>query len=328
MTKMPALLSGTLALLAFTATVGAAPLPMDVLAKQSARSCPQAPATDTLTLPVERQAGAVVLYTLPADQVPAGAKVAVEVAVGGKPYLAESFVFAPQGASQDKAAPGSQLVFELFDTESEERGELLQLPPASPATVSIQVDGRELRRMSVAELLAASAAARKLGIVPTAVASTSSRQARAAEVLGFGGGFPVCGDGICEATANPAETCQSCLADCADLCYCGDGSCFAWENCGTCPTDCGPCCPTSLPNQQYYEVLTDSGTEMGSACFQGWRYVQYLLIYKLTTVSRVLECDGSVTETPILVQYGGTTCFQSTGEPCEGGFPSPPDCVF
>ena len=50
----------------------------------------------------------------------------------------------------------------------------------------------------------------------------------------------VCGDGICMA---PSETAESCPQDCAvaaaaEVPVCGDGVCQGVENCVTCPDDC------------------------------------------------------------------------------------------
>jgi hypothetical protein len=62
---------------------------------------------------------------------------------------------------------------------------------------------------------------------------------------------PSCGDGVCSAAAAPAETPESCSADCVPA-ACGDGLCekLEWS---ACPEDCGDRRPAELPDGWYCE---------------------------------------------------------------------------
>jgi hypothetical protein len=63
----------------------------------------------------------------------------------------------------------------------------------------------------------------------------------------------VCGDGSCDAL----EDCGSCAADCGACPVCGDGTCAASEGCGSCAADCGECIDDTIAN---YPMDGGSGT--------------------------------------------------------------------
>ncbi len=50
-------------------------------------------------------------------------------------------------------------------------------------------------------------------------------------------GFPLCGNGDCQAN----ESCLTCPLDCGCPVACGDAVCLGSETCSSCPTDCGEC---------------------------------------------------------------------------------------
>lgn len=309
------------------------PVFTDLLTRQAASSCGSGTA-QSLIVPAERKAEPILLFSLPGESVAAGAQVTTEVRVGGELYLSESFVHQAEGVlAQARRDDGSVLVFELFDTESAERGQLLALQPEAEASITIAVDGQVLRQLSLAEFLAESDQVKNLGVLPRAIDSRVERLAELPQVYSIQPKFHICGDNICSQEGFQPETCLSCPEDCSEMCYCGDGICNGWESCSNCQSDCGSCCPTNLPNQQYYDLL--GANPIGTQCFQdifypyaGTLYWEYQFYYKITTVSRVRECNGSITETPISVTYTYTYCYQGSGLPCSWGFPYYPSCTF
>ncbi len=324
-------LSCVIACLLVAPLAGAAPLLTDVLTQQAARSCG---AGKALLLPETRQAAPILLYALPADQVPAGATVSVTLAAGGAAFLTESFAFAPESAAlQQRRDDGTQLVFELLDAENGERAELLGLPEESRVTVEIAVDGRALRSSSLADFLAASDQTKQLGVLPRAVASPVVRLAESPRVYEIQPKFWVCGDNECNQGGIHPETCMSCPQDCAELCYCGDGYCGPGETCSSCESDCGAYWPRSLPNRQTSELVGMSWA--GTQCFEdfyppynSYLYDEVVSQYKITTYSRVEECSGAVTESVISIQYVYQSCFHNWGISCVWGFRYMPPCLY
>ncbi len=53
-------------------------------------------------------------------------------------------------------------------------------------------------------------------------------------------------------------------------------------------------------------------------------YDHYQLNYKQTIVSRVRECNGTITETVISISYFTNYCDHYTGSPCYYGLPYSP----
>lgn len=312
----------------------ASPLPLvDVLTQQAAKSTCGAKSR-ALEVPAEGHAAPILLYSLPAGEVPAGARVSVTIAAGGEALLTESFVFAPEESLvQQRRDDGTQLVFELLDAENGERAELLGLPGESRITVEIAVDGRVLRSSSLADFVAASDQTKKLGVLPRVVASPVVRLGESPRVYEIQPKFWVCGDNECNQGGIHPETCMSCPQDCAELCYCGDGYCGPGETCSSCESDCGAYWPRSLPNRQTYEVVGISFA--GTQCFEepyppytGYLYDENIIQYKITTYSRVEECSGSITESVLSIQYAYQACYDSWGLTCIWGFPYTPPCLM
>ncbi len=206
-------------------------------------------------------------------------------------------------------------------------------------SIAISVNGDVVQQSAFDELDGASAAALSLEILPRAL---QSKAVGPGGVEGGGGPFslfPECGNGICESDTFPPENCEVCPEDCAPPCNtCGDGWCQFPESCETCEDDCGPCpgCPTDLGNV-VVETPLFALSNLGSDCWldhlQPNRQVIYnrrSTIARRMTVNRVLECDGSITETVV----PGTTvficldCWQRTEEQCNGPMDWIPPCTL
>lgn len=301
-----------------------------------------AQATSSVFLPSEHKVESVLLYALPRGFATPGTQVTVEVLAAGKPYLSESFTVeaATRPNEGDQPAPARNfapdpevVVFELFDREGDLRTQLLALKGNPQVEVVISANGRELLRSPIDDFLADSEAVKKLGVLPEAVDSPAL-QVAGAEIFTIQPKFWVCGDFSCNDTGPHPESCATCPEDCGPCpTYCGDGSCNGGETCSTCSADCGPCCPTNLPNATYTVLLSSSVLYLD--CMKdifwpanGMMYGYTQFNYKRTTVSRVQQCDGSITETVLSVSYFTNYCHQYLNWPCSFPLPYSPPCYY
>ncbi len=337
----------------------AAPFPTTGLNLDPRSSCGSASASSaaqSVFLTPEKPAEVIVLYALPRAQAPTGSEVGVEVRIAGELLVRESFTFGP--AALSSGAPSSKdlssdapandtavlmprrnaqpdpkmVVFEFLDRELKLRQDVLELRSHPQASVEILVDGALVSQSTLDEFLHQSEAVKALGILPELVDSPAEEVAEIARYT-IQPKFWVCGDDVCSTTGSHPETCLSCPEDCSSLCYCGDGLCNGWETCSNCQTDCGACCPTPLPNETRTELL--SATTLSYDCYQDLfnftqssMYGYTMLNYKQYTVTRVRECDGSITETVISVTYFTNYCWQYLGWYCGYGYPYTPYCYF
>jgi hypothetical protein len=299
--------------------------------------------SSSVFLSADQKPESILLYALPRELAPAGTRVQVDVLAAGKPYLTEGFVFQPAArATRSDAGPApvrnsepdpEVVVFELFDREADLRAQLLGLAGSSQVEVVISANGVAVLRASLGDFLADSEAVKKLGVLPEAIDSPAS-QVTGAELFTIQPKFWVCGDNSCDTTGPHPESCSTCPEDCGPCAtYCGDGSCNGSETCSTCSADCGACCPTNLPNETYTVLL--SANPLFYDCYQdifypydGTMYAYTQLNYKRTTVSRVRQCDGSITETVISVTYFTNYCYQHLYWPCSWPLPYSPYCYF
>lgn len=205
--------------------------------------------------------------------------------------------------------------------------------------IAIDVNGETHQRLTYDSVYEVSAKALAHGILPRVF------HAEAVGPDGVDGGegpfalIPVCGDGLCEGDAFPPETCATCPEDCGGPCnFCGDGFCTLGEGCENCEEDCGPCddCPMDLPDDTV-EILFFAGPTLGSDCWldhvQPNRQVIYnrrSTLFLSFTVTRVLECDGTVTETivPGTLEFICRDCWQRTEEQCNGPMDWAPPCTL
>jgi hypothetical protein len=324
--------------LLLTSTAGAQSIPTRS-ALEKRQSC-GAEATSSVFLPSEQKVESILLYGLPRGLGAPGTQVTVEVLAAGKPYLTESFTVTAAARSNERGgqpepvrnfAPDAEVVvFELFDREADLRGQLLALKGNSQVEVVISANGTEVLRSPVDDFLADSEAVKKLGVLPEAIDSPAS-QVAGAEIFTIQPKFWVCGDFSCDTTGPHPESCATCPEDCGPCpAICGDGSCNGSETCSSCPADCGA---IPLPNKVYTVLLSTSF--LGFDCMkdiywphQGNMYAYTQFNYKRTTVSRVQQCDGSITETVLSVSYFSNYCHQYQYWPCTWPLPYTPPCYY
>ena len=229
-----------------------------------------------------------------------------------------------------------QAVFELLAASPELRQVLFEEGADGDLSVEVEVDGILVDRLRWAELLAASGALRSGGALPVATQTSATLFAQSSLVPTLQ--IPICGDGNCDTTPIILpEDCETCPQDCGSACsICGNNYCGPSESCQTCSADCGSCpsCPTTLSNQTRTELIGQ--IVLSTVClddvFYPWDptvfdYTRFS--YKRYVVSRVRECDLSITET---VVPGSTTyfykyCYGRTANSCSSSFGSP-SCWF
>lgn len=271
----------------------------------------------------------LMFYALSDKSLKPGSMVEAAVTVDGQLLAEETFTYEEPvllpGIKASGPRNSDQILFELFDTEPPIRAKVLAFSKSEThlVEVTISVDGAVVSRASLQEFLTQSDKVRQLGILPTVTKSPAQLFEVAAEWT-IQKRFWVCGDNSCDQGGSNPEDCETCPEDCGGPCtICGNGNCGAGESCSTCSADCGTCpiCPTTLPNETRDEVV--GVTSYGWSCMydvynwgQGAYYNQVQYTVKTTVYSRVQECNGSITATPISVSYYNAFCYQHLWIPC------------
>lgn len=283
---------------------------------------------------------ALLFFAIPDARLSDGPNTATVLVHAGDALLAkESFskLVAPR-----RQGDASHLVLEAFAEQPELRRQIHAAAAGSRAQIMIevQVNHELLQRTPYEQRATASGHALTL-------AAPSTRVAVPQQFAAFDPSrpltrIPICGNGVCESNDFPPESCETCPQDCGGPCtICGNGICSANESCESCEADCGACpdCPTDLdPESRTQRVWVDIfGGPVDRDCWLDHRnpsqqveYIAFRTLFRTFTVDRVLECDGTITET---VQSGSTTyfwdvCWARTETRCNGKKDWIPPCTI